>query len=193
MVGLSLSRLQQCSRRAAVCSKAVPDAYIRFFRFIVTFKRFHVLFWLRVTVRWKAVDCYCRYSTFFLFSRWHIFHLENEDQVVRKFMPHTFRRTLVHWSWAANNSRIDWIFSRKLTLCVFHFTWKSWKKKQKFGENNKLELFSAYRIEHPLEFCDGLLPFAWSVGSTVQKKKITRKKKTTRQNRKAGICFGNQP
>ena len=49
-------------------------------------------------------------------------------------MTHAFYRHWVRWSYSATILILVDQFSRKLTICVFHPTWKRWKGKHSFGE-----------------------------------------------------------
>ena len=61
---------------------------------------------------------------------------------------------------AKQNLELVELFARKLTIRVFHFTWKSKKGSKCFWWKNKHVLSPAHRIESLSEHCDYLQPFA---------------------------------
>ena len=58
-------------------------------------------------------------------------------------------------------------FSRKMTMCVFHSSWKNLKKKHFLGKD---------KLGHPLALCVFLQPFPRSVCQTVKKAEVEEKK-----------------
>ena len=81
-------------------------------------------------------------------------------------------------------------FSRKLTICVFHATWKAGKESKILGRSIKLYCPPHTWLRISVEFCVCLKPFARSVGPTVQKeRKWNRKLDRASRNRMAGICY----
>ena len=87
-------------------------------------------------------------------------------------------------------------FSRKLTICVFHSTCKSWKRNQNFGEKDKILLSTTHRIKGPLVFCNCLQPFCeirWPNSYNKIRRKRKKKICIAKQNRMADICYRKPP